>query len=131
MNIFSTELIHLSYENPLSLAVADSFPELTFLILIKLCAFPASKDQILDTLFKIPVEIGLTRHCLALIHLPCGSSTWLSGIGTLCKALTENFLSIEFRYIHQVCFELILQLKLFYVHLQLLDSPRDLMSMSQ
>jgi len=51
VDVLCAELVKLSDEYPLALAVPDSLAEGPFLVLIELGAVPAGKDQTLDVRF--------------------------------------------------------------------------------
>ena len=57
MDVFRAELIHLRDEYPLSTIVANHLPELLLLLIFKLGAVPAGKDQTLDVCLQIGKEL--------------------------------------------------------------------------
>jgi hypothetical protein len=61
MNILCTELIQLGNKYPLTLAVADTLPELAFLILVYLGTVPTLQNQTFNVRFQSEVELCLSR----------------------------------------------------------------------
>ena len=69
VDVLRAELVQLCDEYPLALAVPDSLAEGPLLVLIKLGAVPAGKDQTLDVRFKGPVELSLPWNHRTYVRL--------------------------------------------------------------